>query len=228
MRRLLLLPLLAALGCGSDASPTAADASGTPAASTDASYSESLGDNPCDLLPASLAAEALGVSEADLEGPQRAADVGLPASMDFCKYEAGDAYATINQIQVSESADEAVAAFATMYRTMTADEAAQAAAAMNEALDGMREDGEVEDDIADAAQSATGDVASMGMDQRYAPVDGLGDQAVQSIFRDYPGGLIIRTGNLIFGIDANTTEPPSIEENLAVSRSVAESVLAGL
>lgn len=215
--------MLAALGCGSDASPTA---SGTPAASTDASYSEALAETPCDLLPASLAAE--GVSEADLEGPQRAADVGLPASMDFCKYEAGDAYATINQIQVSENADAAATAFATMYRTMTADEAAQAAAAMDDALDGMREDGEVQEDIADAAQSATGNAAAMGMDQRYEPVEGLGDQAVQSTFRDYPGGVIVRHGNLIFGIDANTTEPPSIEENLAVSRAVAEGVLAGM
>ncbi|GAB5536430.1 MAG: hypothetical protein Rubg2KO_26790 [Rubricoccaceae bacterium] len=229
MRRLLLLPLLVALGCGSDASPTTtSEASGTSAASTEASVSETIGDNPCDLLPASLVASALGVSEADLDGPQRAADVGLPASMDFCKYEAGDAYATINQIQVSESADAAATAFASMYRTMTTDEAAQASTAMDEALNGMREDGEVDDDIADAAQEATGDVAAMGMDQRYEPVDGLGDQAVQSIFRDYPGGVLVRKGALIFGIDANTTEPPTIEENLVVSRTVAEGVLAGL
>ena len=68
----------------------------------------------------------------------------------------------------------------------------------------------------------------MATEQRYEPVEGLGDQAVQSIFRDYPGGVIVQHGTLIFGVDANTTEPPSIEENLTVSRAVAEGVLAGL
>ena len=224
-------PLLALLlaACGSDDGPaSAADARDDAMAA--AGFDASLAEDPCSVLTPAIAAAALELREDQIEINEASRQV-LPSACSYDEID-GEARATVNVAGVSESAADAAASFSQMYRALTDAEAAQAQADMDAALTGMADDGDVDADVAEAAQGATGGLARMAQQAGYEAVEGVGDQAVVSTFRGQFNSVEVRVGNLIYTASVSlpppADDPMAMGQNRAPSLELARAIAAGL
>ena len=225
MRILSFLPLLLALGCSTDSgSPEASGEAATPAASA---YDASLADDPCGFVPALAVAEAAGVEAAAVTRD----DVSMGLLDGLCAYDIEGTDHSVSLIieEVMEDAEAAEAYFAQSYRAMTPDEVDAVREAANDAKAEMDAEGQIDATASDAlGESGAGDfIAGMAANVRYEPIEGLGDQAVASYFRDQFNGVYVRHGNLIFQSSvAVAASPEAINDNLEPSVALARAVLS--
>ena len=235
MRRILFLPLLLVFGCGSDDPATLEDAVAEGMARAGGAEVEFLGD-ACDLISPAVVADVLEVSEADLEGPERASEemekIGLDMELPFdtCKYNTDMVSVSVSQVRDYPSVEAAEASFESEFFPMSAAEAAAAREAIGGALEEMRESGDYDDETLDMADGLSDGLVTGEDDADRAPwpkpVSGLGDRAVQIGHAAWPSGVAVRSGTRVFTVDATVPSPTDIDGNLARSRKIAESILA--
>lgn len=222
MTRFLLLPFLLVIGCGDGATSGGADSASSE--TSGATYTDSDLD-PCEMLPPAMAAEALGVTEAQIERNAYSVE-NVPNA---CIYDVvdGDDQASFFVESVEADAAAAEDAFAQQYRVLSEDELGNVARAADDAMAAQVEDGEIAQSTADAADA--GDtIAGMAAAVGFEPLDGVGDQAVVSTFRGMFDKVYVRDGNLIFGATVSVADSPdAMEENREPSIALARAILAG-
>lgn len=154
----------------------------------------------CAILPAEVAAAALGLEASAVERNAYAASNRRRS----CVYDAvgGSGNVTIDLEAVAASSDAAAAQFE--------EYAASAGAAADT-----------------SARPRLGAARAAAL--RYEAVDGLGDEAVVERFRDRFASVIVREGNVIVRVRASTAEPEGgADQGLDPSLEVARGVVRAL
>lgn len=220
MRSLLAFSLLLLVGCGPDGSSDASDPASVAAESSGGDrYPDDLA--PCDLLTPTLAAEAMGVAESDVELNDAATQV-LP---NICTYDAGDQTASVSITELHDSAEAATTAFSLAHRALTDAEAQQATDVARDAISDMEADGEIDADIAEQASDAADIIGGMAANIGFEPLDGVGDQAVVSLFRGQFNNVSVQHGRLVFDVSVDTGVE-DLEQNRDPSIALARALTA--
>ena len=223
MRPALLLAAVTVLAaCGSEPDT---DLAGRAADAREAaSYDGDL--DPCSLLSPALAADAIGLTEAEIEPNAYT----LENVSEVCVYDAveGSDGVRLQIVAVAESVAEAEARFA-QFRALTDDELAQTAATADQAVDDLEAEGSIDAATAGAVDEVgAGDlIAGMAAAVGYERLDGLGDEAVVETFRGRFNRVVVRDGALIFGASTSTADSPDEmdqdrEPSLALARAVLD------